>query len=77
MFRCSDILRNTKCFYEFYVRVMVVFEYLVDRALECVLGFDNYNILFSESTDCFCRQDITVILNNCGVNATCWFWSFS
>jgi hypothetical protein len=45
---------------------MVVFEYLVVRALECVLGVDNYNILFSESTDCFCRQDITVILNNCG-----------
>jgi hypothetical protein len=34
-------------FYEFYMRVMVVFEYLVDRALEYVLGADNYNILFS------------------------------
>jgi hypothetical protein len=34
-------------FYEFHVLVMVVFEYFVDRALECVLGAGNYNILFS------------------------------
>ena len=47
MFRCSDILRNTKCFYEFYVRVMVVFEFFVGGALGCVLGTGNYNILFS------------------------------
>jgi hypothetical protein len=40
-------------YYEFYVRVMVVFEYFVDRALERVLGVDKYNILFSWSTDCF------------------------
>jgi hypothetical protein len=40
-------------YYEFYVRVMVVFEYFVDRALECVLGADKYNIMFSWSTDCF------------------------
>jgi hypothetical protein len=52
-------------YYEFYVFVMVVFEYFVDRALERVLGTDNYNILFSWSTDCFCCQGITVILNNC------------
>jgi hypothetical protein len=38
----------------------------VDRALECVLGADNYNILFSKSTDCFCCQNVTVILNDCG-----------
>jgi hypothetical protein len=29
------------------VFVMVVFEYFVDRALERVLGADNYNLLFS------------------------------
>jgi hypothetical protein len=40
-------MRNTKCFYEFYVRVMVVFEYFMDRALEHVLDADNYNFLFS------------------------------
>jgi hypothetical protein len=34
-------------YYEFYVFVMVVFEYVVDRALERVLGADNYNLLFS------------------------------
>jgi hypothetical protein len=34
-------------YYEFYVLVMVVFEYFVDGALERVLGADNYNILFS------------------------------
>ena len=34
-------------YYEFYVFVMVVFEYFADRALERVLGADNYNILFS------------------------------
>jgi hypothetical protein len=33
--------------YEFYVRVMVVFEYFVDRASERVLGADKYNVLFS------------------------------
>jgi hypothetical protein len=40
-------------YYEFYVCVMVVFEYFVDRAPERVLGADKYNILFSWSTDCF------------------------
>jgi hypothetical protein len=40
-------------YYEFYVRVMVVFEYFVDRALERVLGADKYSILFSWSTGCF------------------------
>jgi hypothetical protein len=33
-------------YYEFYVLVMVVFEYFVDRALECVLGVDKYKIYF-------------------------------
>jgi hypothetical protein len=32
-------------YYEFYV--FVIFEYFVDRALELVLGADNYDILFS------------------------------
>jgi hypothetical protein len=40
-------------YYEFYVRVMVVFEYFVDRALEHVIGVNKNNILFSRSTDCF------------------------
>jgi hypothetical protein len=34
-------------YYEFYMRVMVVFEYFEDRAPERVLGVDKYNILFS------------------------------
>jgi hypothetical protein len=46
-FRCSDILQNTECTYEFYVHVMVMFEFFVGGALGCVLGTDNYNILFS------------------------------
>jgi hypothetical protein len=46
-FRCSDILRNTECTYEFCVRVRVVFEYFVGGALGRVLGANNYNILFS------------------------------
>jgi hypothetical protein len=29
------------------VRVIIVFKYSEDRALECVLGADNDNILFS------------------------------
>jgi hypothetical protein len=33
-------------YYEFYVRVMVVFEYFVDRAPERVLGADKYNVPF-------------------------------
>ena len=40
-------------YYEFYMHVMVVFEYFEDRAPERVLGVDKYNILFSWSTDCF------------------------
>jgi hypothetical protein len=40
-------------YYEFYVCVMVVFEYFVDRALERALGADKYNILFFWSTNCF------------------------
>jgi hypothetical protein len=36
-----------RMYYEFYVLVMVVFEYFVDRALERVLGVDKYNVLFS------------------------------
>jgi hypothetical protein len=33
-------------YYEFYVCVIVVFEYFVDRAPKCVLGADKYNVLF-------------------------------
>jgi hypothetical protein len=33
--------------------------YLVDRALKCAPSADNYNI-------CFCCQDVTIILNDCG-----------
>ena len=54
-------------YYEFYVCVMVVFEYFVDncesgvlvfeyfvdKAPECVLGADKDNVLFSWSTNCF------------------------
>jgi hypothetical protein len=49
-FQCSDIRRKTmnSC-----VLVMVVFEHFADRALERVLDVDQYNILFSWSTDCF------------------------
>jgi hypothetical protein len=39
--------------YEFYVRVMVVFQYFMDRASDRVLGADKYNVLFSWSTNCF------------------------
>jgi hypothetical protein len=45
MFRRSDVLEDTECICEFYVCVIVVFGYSMDRALECVLGADNYNIL--------------------------------
>jgi hypothetical protein len=37
-------------YYEFYVRVMVVFEYFVDKEPERVLGANKYNILFSWCT---------------------------
>jgi hypothetical protein len=33
------------------VFVMVVFEYFMDRALERVLGADNYNLLFSSKRE--------------------------
>jgi hypothetical protein len=45
-------MKHLMC-YEFYVRVMVVFEYFVDRASERVLGADKYNVLFSWSNNCF------------------------
>jgi hypothetical protein len=41
------------------VRVIIVFEYSVDRALDVSLVLTT--IIF-----CFCCQDVTVILNNCG-----------
>jgi hypothetical protein len=45
-------MKHLMC-YEFYVRVMVLFEYFVDRASERVLGADKYNVLFSWSNNCF------------------------
>jgi hypothetical protein len=52
-------LEDTECICELYVCVIIVLGYLVDRALECAPGADNYNI-------CFCCQDVTIILNDCG-----------
>jgi hypothetical protein len=52
-FQCSDILQNIECTMNSCVLVMVVFEHFADRALERVLDVDQYNILFSGSTDCF------------------------
>jgi hypothetical protein len=39
-------LEDTECICELYVCVIIVLRYLVDRALECVIGADNFNILF-------------------------------
>jgi hypothetical protein len=39
-------LEDTECIRELYVCVISVLGYSVDRVLECVLGAENYNILF-------------------------------
>ena len=69
MIRVVMCLEDTECICELYVCVISVLRYLADRVLECVLGAENYNILFlllefDSHHERFAE-----------VSVVCWFWS--